>query len=108
ILPLRVENVSFAARGLALLEGLSFELGQGRRTVIMGPNGAGKSLMLRLCHGLLPPSSGRIVWAGNDLSGRRRHAMLFQRPVLLRRSAFANVTHALSLAGVKRRERGAR
>jgi tungstate transport system ATP-binding protein len=109
ILPLSVEDVSFSIRGTTLVDGLSFALGQGRRTVIMGPNGAGKSLTLRLCHGLIAPSAGRIAWQGPAAAaGRRRHAMVFQRPVLLRRSARANITHALSLAGLGRGERRAR
>ena len=110
ILPLRLEEVSYAARGQVLLDRLSFELGPGLRTVIMGPNGAGKSLTLRLCHGLIRPTSGRVLWLGaasaNDV--RKRHALVFQRPVLLRRSAFANLTHALSLAGLGFRARRAR
>ena len=109
ILPLRLEEVSYAARGQVLLDRLSFELGPGLRTVIMGPNGAGKSLTLRLCHGLIRPTSGRVLWLG-AAGGRngRAHAMVFQRPVLLRRSAFANLTHALSLAGLGFRARRAR
>lgn len=106
ILPLRAENLGYAVRGRALVEGLSFEIGRGRRTVIMGPNGAGKSLTLRLCHGLIQPTSGAIRW--NRIppgDARKRHAMVFQRPVLLRRSALANLTHALSLTSAPRRRR---
>ncbi len=105
ILPLRVEDVSYEIRGKRLVDGLTMTLNAGVRTVVMGPNGAGKSLTLRLCHGLIRPTSGRVVWAGD---GRRRHALVFQRPVLLRRSAIANLTHALSVAGVPRPERRAR
>jgi tungstate transport system ATP-binding protein len=80
------------------------------RTVIMGPNGAGKSLLLRLLHGLLEPSAGEVIWGGRpaDNAIRLRQAMVFQRPVLLRRSALANLTHALRARGVPRRERHAR
>jgi tungstate transport system ATP-binding protein len=64
---------------------------------------------MRLCHGLLQPTSGRIVWAGRDGERRpRAQAMVFQRPVMLRRSAFANVTYGLELAGVARFERDRR
>jgi tungstate transport system ATP-binding protein len=109
ILPLSVEDVSFAVRGAILIDRLSFALGAGRRTIIMGPNGAGKSLTLRLCHGLIAPSAGRVVWQGPAAQGaRRRQDMVFQRPVLLRRSARANLLHALSLAGLDRSERRAR
>ncbi|MDX2265830.1 MAG: ATP-binding cassette domain-containing protein [Hyphomicrobiales bacterium] len=98
ILPLTVDGVAYEAGGRRLLSGVSFTLNAGAPTLILGPNGAGKSLLLRLCHGLLTPTEGRIRWAGGD--GRRRHAMVFQRPVMLRRSALANVTFALRAAGV--------
>jgi tungstate transport system ATP-binding protein len=107
ILPLTVCDLRFSARGSELIKGISFELGAGTRTVIMGPNGAGKSLTLRLCHGLLLPTGGRIDWAGAPGKGKK-HAMVFQRPVMLRRTARANMIHALSVAGVDRRERGRR
>jgi tungstate transport system ATP-binding protein len=105
ILPLRAEGLTYAVRGKTLLDDVAFEIGRGR-TVIMGPNGAGKTLTLRLCHGLIAPSFGMIRWAGPvQANGRQRHAMLFQRPVLLRRSVFGNLTYALSLAGLPRPER---
>ena len=109
ILPLRLEEVTYAVRGKPLIEGVSFTLERGRRVVLLGPNGAGKSLSLRLCHGLVRPSSGKILWQGAP-SGekRRRHAMVFQRPVLLRRTAFANLVHAAGLAGLGFRERRVR
>ena len=102
ILPLRLESASFEVKGTVLLNGIDLTLEHGRRTVVMGPNGAGKSLLLRLCHGLLVPTAGRVSWSGD---ARRRHAMLFQRPVLLRRTAIANLHHALALAGVGFSER---
>ena len=80
------------------------EITEGPRTVILGPNGAGKSVLMRLCHGLLAPTSGTIAWRG-AANGRRRQAMVFQRPVMLRRSALANVVYGLKLAGIAPRER---
>jgi tungstate transport system ATP-binding protein len=93
ILPLRLEGVSF----LDIIQPLSLEIGAGPSTIILGANGAGKSVLMRLMHGLLGPSSGSIIWNGTD--ARRRQAMVFQRPVMLRRSALANVVYALKLAG---------
>ena len=106
ILPLRAEGLTYVVGGKAFVDGVSFEIGRGRKTVILGPNGAGKSLTLRLCHGLIRPTAGAVRWSGPDMRGRgKRHAMVFQRPVLLRRSALANVIHALSLTPRSRRER---
>jgi tungstate transport system ATP-binding protein len=105
ILPLRTEGLGFSAGGVAILEDVSLRIGAGEPTVIIGPNGAGKSVLLRLLHGLLPPGKGRVLWAGEG--SLRRQAMVFQRPVLLRRSVLANVLYPLSLAGIARVERAA-
>jgi tungstate transport system ATP-binding protein len=99
ILPLRIRDLRLAARGRDLLSGVSADLMPGAPSVILGPNGAGKSLFLRLCHGLLTPTSGTIEWSG---PAARAHAMVLQRPVLLRRSGRANIIHALALAGLSR------
>jgi len=103
ILPLRLEDVSFAAGGRTIIDRMSLVLEAGPSTIILGANGAGKSVLMRLMHGLLAPASGRVVWSGEG--ARRRQAMVFQRPVMLRRSAIANVTYALEVAGVPAAER---
>ncbi|MDE0780730.1 MAG: ATP-binding cassette domain-containing protein [Alphaproteobacteria bacterium] len=107
ILPLEVRQLVFEASGTRLLHDVNLSLTVGQRTVILGPNGAGKSLLLRLCHGLLTPSSGDINWRGAGTRDRaiRHQAMVFQRPVMLRRSAHANITHTLKIRGVARSER---
>jgi len=102
ILPLRLEGVSF----LHVLQPLSLAIEAGPSTIILGANGAGKSVLMRLMHGLLAPSTGRISWAGSE--ARRKQAMVFQRPVMLRRSAFENVLYALRIAGAPDAERVAR
>src|SRR5262245_63063860 len=92
ILPLRLEDVSFIAGGRVTIDRISLCLEAGRRTVILGANGAGKRVLLRLCHGLLPPSSGRIEWAcAAESATPSRQAMVFQTPVILRRSAIDNI-----------------
>jgi tungstate transport system ATP-binding protein len=103
ILPLRLEDVSFAAGGRPIVERVSLALEAGPSTIILGANGAGKSVLMRLMHGLLAPTSGRVAWSGEG--ARRRQAMVFQRPVMLRRSALANVTYALEVADVAAAER---
>ena len=100
ILPLLLRDVSFAAGGRTIIDRVSVELTRGPRSVILGANGAGKSVLMRLMHGLLVPTAGTLSWNGENPG--RRQAMVFQRPVLLRRSALANVVYALKLAGFDR------
>jgi tungstate transport system ATP-binding protein len=104
MLPLVLDSVSFRVNGKTIIDRVSIEIGTGPRTIILGSNGAGKSVLMRLCHGLLEPTSGSIVWRG-AVNGHQRQAMVFQRPVMLRRSAVANVIYGLKLAGVTPRER---
>jgi tungstate transport system ATP-binding protein len=103
MLPLLLDQVSFSVGGRAIIDRISAEIEAGPRTVILGANGAGKSVFMRLCHGLLQPTAGAIRWGGPN-GGRRRQAMVFQRPVMLRRSALANVAYGLRLAGFSRME----
>lgn len=84
-----------------LIDGIDLRMPPRTLTVVMGPNGAGKSVLLRLMHGLLTPKSGEVWWGGRPLDDelRRRQAMVFQRPVLLRRSVAANINFVLRLRG---------
>lgn len=104
MLPLELRNVSFVAGGRAVIDSVSVAIDAGPRTVILGANGAGKSVLMRLCHGLLKPSSGKIVWQERNSHRRGGQSMVFQRPVMLRRSALGNVMYGLKLAGLSRRE----
>jgi tungstate transport system ATP-binding protein len=84
-----------------LIDGIDLMIPRGSITVMMGPNGAGKSMLLRLLHGLLTPTAGQVLWNGLPLGAelRRQQAMVFQRPVLLRRSVAANIRFVLKLRG---------
>jgi tungstate transport system ATP-binding protein len=83
------EEVTIAAGSGTLLDALSLSIGAGAPTVLIGPNGAGKTSLLRAAMGLLEPTRGRIAWDGEP-----RRAIVFQRPVMLRRSAAANIRFA--------------
>ena len=97
---LEARDVSVVLGGVRALDGLSLTLEAGLRTVVLGPNGAGKSVLLRTLHGLIAPTTGTVSWHRPV-----RQAMVFQRPVMLRRSALANVRYALAVSGMPEPER---
>lgn len=106
LLPLALVEVSYVAGGRTLIDRITVEIGPGPRTIILGPNGAGKSVLMRLAHGLLAPTGGIVRWNTPEAPGQpRRQAMVFQRPVMLRRSAIDNIRYALKLSHVPREER---
>jgi len=105
ILPLCTEGLGFSAGGVEILRDISLTITAGAPTLLIGANGAGKSVLLRLLQGLLEPSAGRVFWAMPSDYAARRQAMVFQRPVLLRRSVLANTLYPLTLAGVASEER---
>jgi tungstate transport system ATP-binding protein len=110
LFPLHVRSLTYEVRGRCLVDHISLDLGPGKVTVVMGPNGAGKSLLLRLLHGLIEPTGGWVSWGGRPPipDVRCRQAMVFQRPVLLRRSVLANVRFALTSRGTASAERAMR
>ncbi|MEX0276402.1 MAG: ATP-binding cassette domain-containing protein [Ruegeria sp.] len=104
---LQVENIQIARNGTALLDVPSLRLDGPGPTLLLGPNGAGKSLLLRCLHGLITPDRGRVLQGGELLNQthRARQAMVFQRPVLLRRSVAANLDFVLKRKGLPRATR---
>ena len=90
---LTLDKLGLNEGGTCIVDGVSLSLAA-RRTVVLGPNGAGKSTLLRLVHALLHPSGGELRWP-RTLS----QAMVFQRPVMLRTTALANVVYGLKLKG---------
>src|SRR6056297_9559 len=100
---LTTSDLSLTIDQKPLIRDVTLSLSPDGITMVMGPNGAGKSLLLRLIHGLIPPSSGRVHWSGRTLSDdlRRDQSMVFQKPVVLRRSVAANVDFALKARGVR-------
>ena len=107
---IEARGLVFEAGGGRLIDGIDLTVRRGRRLVVMGANGAGKSLLLRLMHGLLTPTQGEVLWEGRplDRAARLRQAMVFQRPVMLRRSVLANLRFALGVRGLDRAERARR
>jgi tungstate transport system ATP-binding protein len=90
---LAIERLGLTENGTCIIDDASLSLAA-QRTVVLGPNGAGKSTLLRLIHGLLHPGGGELRWT-RPLT----QAMVFQRPVMLRTTALANVIYGLTLKG---------
>jgi tungstate transport system ATP-binding protein len=107
-LPVVLDDVSLQAGSTVILDRLNLTISSGAPTLIVGPNGAGKTTLLRLCMGMTPPTTGRISWGGQADRAPLRRAILFQRPVMLRRTTAANVAYALAQASTPRSQRAAR
>jgi tungstate transport system ATP-binding protein len=107
-LPIVLEDVSFAARGVTILDRVSLAFAAGTPAVLIGPNGAGKTTLLRLLMGLVAPVRGRVTWGGREAAEPTHRAIVFQRPAMLRRSAAGNIRYALAAAGVPRAKRASR
>jgi branched-chain amino acid transport system ATP-binding protein len=69
-LVLSVQNLTKRFGGLVAVGDVSFDLQQGDLLSIIGPNGAGKTTMFNLVTGQFPPSSGHVIYKGDDISDR--------------------------------------
>jgi tungstate transport system ATP-binding protein len=107
-LPIVFANATVRAGGVTILDRISLSISPGPPTLLIGPNGSGKSTLIRLGMGLVEATDGKVGWGGREDARGNRLAMVFQRPVMLRRSAAANVAYALASSDVPERERGPR
>jgi len=84
------------------LSGIDLEVGEHEFVAVIGRSGCGKSTLLRLVAGLLAPTSGRILVAGQEVTRPRRDvSLMFQRPALLPwRSVLANVLLPAEVLGL--------
>jgi branched-chain amino acid transport system ATP-binding protein len=70
---LELQEVAIAFGGLKAVQGVSLEVPLGRLCALIGPNGAGKTTLFAIMSGFLVPDSGRVRFAGHDITGRAPH-----------------------------------
>ena len=93
ISPIEIVNLSTKINNNLILDNISFEILDKSITAILGPNGAGKSVLLQTINGLVPILKGKITFNSEETSEviRKKQAMVFQTPTLLRRSVLDNM-----------------
>ncbi|MBW4935427.1 ATP-binding cassette domain-containing protein [Marinobacter sp. F4206] len=95
LLPIHISDLRLTKGDRAVLGGVNLVIDEPGITVIMGSNGAGKSLLLRSLHGLITPDQGSITLGSLTVSDSHdQQAMVFQQPVLLRRTVIQNLAFA--------------
>jgi NitT/TauT family transport system ATP-binding protein len=108
-LELKHISKSFAhAKGtLLVLEDISFDIEEGEFVAIVGPSGCGKSTLLRIVNGIVPMTSGQVLYRGRQVDGINLEcALVFQSFALLPwLSVKANVELGLDAQGLPRAER---
>lgn len=97
--PIEARIVTVKLGGHRALHDINLAVCENDCLAVLGANGAGKSVLLRVLHGLIPPDTGQIRW-GHEAGRPREQAMVFQRPIMLRRPALANIEYALAVQGV--------
>jgi len=106
-LPLTLADAKVRGGQTTILD-VSLTFSAGPPTILIGPNGSGKTTLLRAAMGLIPVDGGRITWGGREVAPPDRRAIVFQRPVMLRRSAAGNLRYALAAADIPRAQHAAR
>jgi branched-chain amino acid transport system ATP-binding protein len=70
---LRLDRVTRRFGGLTAVDGVSFDVRRGEVFALIGPNGAGKTTLFNGITGLIPPSDGRVLFEGHDVTGLKPH-----------------------------------
>ena len=78
---IKVENLHRHFGWFRAVDGASLEIREGSITGLVGPNGAGKTTLFNVIAGVLPPTSGRVTMAGDDVTGMAPHE-LFHKGLL--------------------------
>jgi tungstate transport system ATP-binding protein len=105
----RIENLSKSFGNKKVLHNIDLKIYRGEIFAFMGPSGVGKTTMLRLLNLLEMPTTGKLIFNGNEKAIlqknyiMRRMSMLFQRPAVFSTSVFNNVAYGLAIRGVDKK-----
>jgi branched-chain amino acid transport system ATP-binding protein len=66
---LKVENLTKEFGGVVAIQNVTFQVKEGEIFGLIGPNGAGKTTILNIISGALKPTSGRVIFKGEDITG---------------------------------------
>src|SRR5262249_6055072 len=99
-LPIRFDAIAYRVGRIAILRGITLDICPGEPMLLLGPNGSGKTTLLKVAMELLTPSAGRLSFAGRSKGVGSRRAIVFQKPVMLRRSVAAYVSLSFGSDGV--------
>ena len=73
---LRVQGLRIAYGGINAVRGIDLEVAQGEMVALIGANGAGKTTALKAICGILPPTAGKVHYAGSDVTGAPAYALV--------------------------------
>ena len=101
------KSFTHAKGNLKVVEDISFSVDEGELVAIVGPSGCGKSTMLRIINGLIPPTSGQMLYSGKQVDGINLEcALVFQSFALMPwLSVKANIELGLEARGLSPAER---
>ena len=99
ISPIKIKNISILLNDRIILRNINCQINDKSITAILGPNGAGKSLLLQTINGLTPILNGEITYNLRQLDDniRKKQAIVFQSPTLLRRTVLGNMEFVNSI-----------
>ena len=104
-LPVRMDNVSYSVQGTTLINQFSLDIHTSDTSIILGHNGSGKSLLLKLLHGVIHPSTGKITWDDEQpYTNQYWRTLLLQRPTFFNQSIEFNIEFVLRIAGIAKNE----
>ena len=91
--PIQFKDLSVILGQKIILDKINCKIKSNSITAVLGPNGAGKSIFLQTINGLFSVQSGRLTFNLMEINQeiRKQQAMVFQNPVLLRRTVIANL-----------------